>query len=79
MVSSTPRPHFTARERAVTHFTGDYALIVICTVRWSDDVLNKDRNTLPYKIQGDRRESDGFKKKKYSADFQLEMDVFLQN
>ena len=30
-------------------------------------------------IQGDRRESDGFQKKKYSVDFQLEMDVFLQN
>ena len=29
-------------------------------------------------IQGDRRESDGLKKK-YSVDFQLEMDVFLQN
>ena len=29
-------------------------------------------------IQGDRRESDGFKKN-YSGDFQLEMDVFLQN
>jgi hypothetical protein len=30
-------------------------------------------------VQGDRRESDGFKKKKYSVDFQLEMDLFLQN
>jgi len=29
-------------------------------------------------IQGDRRESDGLKKK-YSVDFQLEMDLFLQN
>ena len=29
-------------------------------------------------IQGDRWESDGLKKK-YSVDFQLEMDVFLQN
>jgi hypothetical protein len=32
------------------------------------------------KLQGDRRESDGFqKKKKYSVDFQVEMDLFLQN
>ena len=30
-------------------------------------------------IQGDRRESDGFQKTKYSVDFQLEVDVFLQN
>jgi hypothetical protein len=30
-------------------------------------------------VQGDRRESDGFQKKKYSVDFQLEMDLFLQN
>ena len=29
--------------------------------------------------ESDRRESDGFQKKKYSVDFQLEMDVFLQN
>ena len=29
-------------------------------------------------MQGDRRESDSLKKKKYSVDFQLEMDVFLQ-
>ena len=29
------------------------------------------------KVQGDRRESDGFKKKKYSVDFQLEMDLFV--
>ena len=30
-------------------------------------------------VEGDRRESDGLKKKNYSVDFQLEMDVFLQN
>jgi len=30
-------------------------------------------------IQGDRRESDGLKKKKYSVVFQLEMGLFLQN
>jgi len=31
-------------------------------------------------VQGDRWESDGFKKKKkYMVDFQLEMDFFLQN
>jgi len=30
-------------------------------------------------IQCDRRGSDGLKKKKYSVDFQLEMDIFLQN
>jgi len=30
-------------------------------------------------IQGDQRKSDGFQKKKYSVDFQLEMDLFLQN
>ena len=31
-------------------------------------------------VQGDRRESDGFqKKKKLLGRFQLEMDVFLQN
>ena len=29
-------------------------------------------------IQGDTRESDGFQKKKYSVDFQLEMDLFVQ-
>ena len=28
-------------------------------------------------IQGDTRESDGFQKKKYSVDFQLEMDLFV--
>jgi hypothetical protein len=31
-----------------------------------------------FKIQGDRRESDSLKKK-YSVDFQVEMDLFLQN
>ena len=39
-------------------------------------VAYKKCDNLP--IQGDRRESDGLKKK-YSVDFQLEMDVFLQN
>ena len=29
-------------------------------------------------VQGDTRESDGFQKKKYSVDFQIEMDLFVQ-
>jgi len=30
-------------------------------------------------VQGDQRQSDGFQKNKYSVDFQLEVDLFLQN
>ena len=40
--------------------------------------LVNPKNEVVY-VQSDRWESDGLKKKKYSVEFQLKMDLFLQN
>ena len=42
-------------------------------------MIYQDMQNAKLVLQGDRRESDYFKKKTYSVDFQLEMDLFLQN